>query len=559
MRGFGLQPRFAQPLDDPQVLRVGEVVDDGIGDLAAHLVGFDQLFARGVHHGIQRAEVCRQVFGRGFPDESDAQGEQYPLKRNLDRAPDAPDDVLGRFFAQPGQTGELFGPQVVEVGGVVQQSVVVEQLDGLLAQSVDVHRLAADEVDDAAQYLRPAVALIGTVVLAFALVFHQRSAAFRTAGDVLEGTAVRRTGRKIDARDLGDDLAAFFDIYHIAYANVQQGDLFGVVQRGPLDGRSGQLHRIEVGDGGDGSGASHLEIDAFEPRERLFGLELESHGPSGRLGREAQLAPQGVTIDLDDHAVRSERQFPALFVPEGDVVVDLRLAAADPHLVRYVESPFAGFPHTLPMGRAGQVVASQLVERAVQPPLGDYGRGLLLERARCGIARIGQQRFAVLLAFAVEAVERGIGHQHFAPYFEEIGVVAPLQVQRNGANRADIGRYVIAPCAVAPRHGTEQSSVFVGERDGRAVEFELADELRLSELFLDASDEFVQLVERIGIAQRKHRKAMFDALEFGCEIAADAGRREFGSAYSGCAASSSCSSRIRTSNSRSDISGLFST
>ena len=73
------------------------------------------------------------------------------------------------------------------------------------------------------------MALIGTVVLAFALVFHQRSAAFRTAGDVLEGTAVRRTGRKIDARDLGDDLAAFFDIYHIAYANVQQGDLFGVV------------------------------------------------------------------------------------------------------------------------------------------------------------------------------------------------------------------------------------------------------------------------------------------------------------------------------------------
>ena len=90
-----LQAGLVQPPDDPQVLRVGEVVDDGIGDLAAHLVGFDQLFARGVHHGIQRAEVCRQVFGRGFPDESDAQGEQYPLKRNLDRAPDAPDDVLG--------------------------------------------------------------------------------------------------------------------------------------------------------------------------------------------------------------------------------------------------------------------------------------------------------------------------------------------------------------------------------------------------------------------------------------------------------------------------------
>ena len=100
-----------------------------------------------------------------------------------------------------------------------------------------------------------------------------------------------------------------------------------------------------------------------------------------------------------------------------------------------------------------------------------------------------------------------------------------MQMQRNGADRADIGRHIVASRAVAPRHGTEQGSVFVGERDGRAVEFELADELRLSELFLDASDEFVQLVERIGVTQRKHRKAVLDALEFGREIASDAGRR----------------------------------
>lgn len=73
-------------------------------------------------------------------------------------------------------------PAVVQVGDVVQQSVFEEQFDGLFAQSLDVHRLAADKVDDAAQYLRPAVALIGTVVLAFALVFHQRSAAFPDSG-----------------------------------------------------------------------------------------------------------------------------------------------------------------------------------------------------------------------------------------------------------------------------------------------------------------------------------------------------------------------------------------
>jgi len=99
-------------------------------------------------------------------------------------------DVLGRFLAHAGQRGDLSGPQVVEVGGVVHQTVAVEQLDGLLAQSVDVHRLAADEVDDASENLRLAVVLIGAIVLRFALVTHQRRAADRTDGDVFEGTAV---------------------------------------------------------------------------------------------------------------------------------------------------------------------------------------------------------------------------------------------------------------------------------------------------------------------------------------------------------------------------------
>lgn len=66
--------------------------------------------------------------------------------------------------------------------------------------------------------------------------------------------------------------------------------------------------------------------------------------------------------------------------------------------------------------------------------------------------------------------------------------------------------------------------MFVGERNGRAVELQLADELRPPDLLLDAADELVQFVERVGVAQREHREAVCDACELGRQIAAYACR-----------------------------------
>ncbi len=54
----------------------------------------------------------------------------------------------------------------------MDQPVLVEQLDRLLAQPVDVQRLAPDEVDDAPDNLRAAAALVGTIMLGLALVTH---------------------------------------------------------------------------------------------------------------------------------------------------------------------------------------------------------------------------------------------------------------------------------------------------------------------------------------------------------------------------------------------------
>ena len=53
----------------------------------------------------------------------------------------------------------------------------------------------------------------------------------------------RRGASCLDADDLGDDLAGLLDHDGVADPDVLAGDLVGVVQAGPLDGRAGQRHR----------------------------------------------------------------------------------------------------------------------------------------------------------------------------------------------------------------------------------------------------------------------------------------------------------------------------
>ncbi len=360
-----------------------------------------------------------QVLGRSLADETDAQPEEHALERHLKRRADRPDDILGGLLAQTREGRELLGPQIVEVGNIMDQPVLVEQLDRLLAQPVDVQRLAPDEMDDAPDNLRAAAALVGTIMLGLALVTHQRSAALGAGVDILKGSAVGRTPGELDPGNLGDDFTALFDVDHVAGTDVEKGHLLGIVERGAPHGSTGQLHGLEVGDGRDGPGASDLEIDADEPGERLLGLELISHGPLGRLGGETDFAPLGEAVDLDDDAVGRERQLAPRLVPMGDESVDLGGGTADTAAVGDLETPLAGLLQTLPMGLERKAVARKLVERTIQPTARDHGRLLLLERPGGGVARIGEQRLPGGLALGVDLVERSVRHQHLAANLEE--------------------------------------------------------------------------------------------------------------------------------------------
>ena len=121
-------------------------------------------------------------------------------------------------------------------------------------------------------------------------------------------TPVTTPCRQIHARYLRNNLTPLFNIHPIAYPDVEQSDLLGIVQRRPLHDRSGQLNRFEIRHRRNGSGPPHLKIHRHQPRTGLFGLKLIGNSPTRRLRRIAQPFLIGKTIHLDHHPIGRKRQ-----------------------------------------------------------------------------------------------------------------------------------------------------------------------------------------------------------------------------------------------------------
>ena len=163
-----------------------------------------------------------------------------------------------------------------------------------------------------------------------------------------------------------------------------------------------------------------------------------------------------------------------------------------------------------------------MVERAVQTATCYNGRLLLLERSGCGVARIGEELLAGSLALCIQAIERGVRHQHLATNLEVVGVVIALEHQRHRADGAHVGRHIVAHRAIASRYGTQKAAVLVCERNGRTIELQLADHLDGAHLLLGTHDKFAQFLHRIGIREREHRVAVRHARKVGGAVATHA-------------------------------------
>ena len=112
-------------------------------------------------------------------------------------------------------------------------------------------------------------------------------------------------------------------------------------------------------------------------------------------------------------------------------------------------------------------------------PLGD-ARVLLAQRARRGIARVGEGRAPLGDGGGVEHLEAPLGHVHLAPQLKRVGAgrdggKRPLaQAQRHIAHGAHVHGHVLAGGAVAAGGRPHKHAVLIGKGNGAAIDLQLA-------------------------------------------------------------------------------------
>ena len=109
--------------------------------------------------------------------------------------------------------------------------------------------------------------------------------------------------REHRAEDLGDHVAGLAQDDGVAGADVLALDLVGVVQRGVLDGRAGDLGRLHDAVRRDPAGAPDVDPDLEELGVDLLGRVLERDRPPRRPAGRAEPALQRDVVDLHHDAV----------------------------------------------------------------------------------------------------------------------------------------------------------------------------------------------------------------------------------------------------------------
>ena len=256
---------------------------------------------------------------------ADGQAGEEAVERSLLRPLDRRDQVLGRFLAHALQVGQGRHVQPVEIGQAPDQAARDELLDQLLAQAVDVHGVAMGIV------LQPPLELLGAerwrvraAIVDLVRIANDRRAAVGTVSGEDERNLGAVATFVLDPDDLGDDLAGLLDHHGVADADVLAGDLVGVVQRGPLDGRAGEANRLQVGDGRELAGLAHLHADVRDLGDRLLGLVLEGDRPARALAACSQPLALVQVVDLDHQAVGLEIERVPLELPLAGVLDHLR-------------------------------------------------------------------------------------------------------------------------------------------------------------------------------------------------------------------------------------------
>jgi len=526
------------------VVGVAEVGEDGFGNFHAYagddgLVGDAALLADprdqevgalGRLERIHRFEMSGEVLGGLHADVRDPERVDRPPELALLRLGEPGQHVVDGLLLEPFEHHPFAAVELEHVDRGVDELQVHELFGHGVAEPVDVEALLAREVHQAPDLHvagRRAELVGGLLAVAGGV-----KAELLEAGFEIERLGVRGALRRHDAEHLRDDLAGLLDADGVAFADVLAGDLGGVVERRARDGRAGQQHGVELGDGRDHARAADLHADGAEHGLGLVGRELERHRPVRELARRARPALVLEPVDLHHGAIGREGQAAAEDVELLDGLPGGLDAPLDIEVVADGEAPVLQLRlELLERGEgAGWFAGAEAVADDAEASLAGFLAVEQLHRTGGEVARVGVERFARGLAFGVEPLELRQLHVDLAAHLEEVGRVR--QRARDLADERHVGRDVVTPRTVAPGDRAHEATPLIGQRNRDPVDLGFDDELQplSAEGLIETLPEGPEVGLVVGVVERQHRRPVVGLLEALGLVVADAevGPGEFG-------------------------------
>jgi hypothetical protein len=325
-----------------------------------------------------------------------------------------------------------------------------------------------------------------------------------------------------DGDDLGNHVAGAFDADRVADVEAEAGDFVFVVEGGAGDGDAADLDVAEDGDGREGAGAADLDEDVLDDGFGVAGGVFEGDSPAGGLGGEAEEALLGDGIDFGDDAVDFVGESFAAgfhFLAEEEELLD---GGAEAAVGIDFEAEAGEFVEGGGMGvQGGLAVAEEVVGVEVELAGGGNGGIEDAEGAGGGIAGVGVEGLAVLLALFVEAIEGVAGHDDFAA---DLKGLLEGDAQGQATDGTGVFGDILAGKPVAAGDGALEQAAGVVDGEGEAIELEFGGvgEGLSGEEVADAAVEIAELAFVEGVVEAEHGRGVAEFDETVAGLAADA-------------------------------------
>ena len=255
----------------------------------------------------------------------------------------------------------------------------------------------------------------------------------------------------------------------------------GVVQGGAADAGAGQRHGFKFRHRRHHPGAPHLGHQAQQPAGCFLGGVFQRDRPARRLLREARELLTLERIELHHHPIGGVGQLMALLLPA--VIEGHHPMGSTGPLAVGIDAEASGFQplQGLPLALGSVCIRWQVngVSEEVQPPGGHHLGVELPQGARAGIAGIGKEGFAALLAFSVDDLKGAVGDEGFAAHLHPGRWLLELQPQRHRLDGAHVGGDLLTAAAITAGGGAHQHPIGVAQGQGIAIDLELADVVAL--------------------------------------------------------------------------------